>query len=132
MLGFMFHMLYLVFLMYYVDDVYINNNPKFPTVESMDLIPINNDAVWLIIAILYPIIYEFVEMYSSGMRLYFTSKINVNNQFFIWLSVLNAILQINNNPFLFSSRLIFVIVIFFSIVRTFEFMRIFILYSPVV
>lgn len=46
--------------------------------------------------------------------------------------MINAILQLNINPFLFVSRMVFCVVIFFTIVRTFEFMRIFILYSPVV
>ena len=79
MLGFLFHGLYLLFLMYYINDVYINNYPQFPDIESEEPIPTNKDAIWLVFAILYPIIYEVVELYSSGAHNYFTKSINLNN-----------------------------------------------------
>ena len=132
-IGFCFHALYLIFLAYYIDDVYINNHPKFPSPDDEGAeVPPNEDGFWLIIAILYPILYEFLEMFSCGFVHYFTSAMNLNNQLFIWLSILNAIIQMNSNPLFFSSRLVMLMTILFSVIRTFEFMRIFILFSPVV
>lgn len=79
-IGFCFHSLYLIFLAYYIDDVYINNHPGFPAAEDeITEVPPNEDGFWLVVAILYPIFYEFLEMYSCGPVNYFTSTMNLNN-----------------------------------------------------
>ena len=71
-------------------------------------------------------------MVKTGVLEYLEDFGNYLDLIYIWGSMAMSILHIINGPMLFSSKLVMIIVIAFSIIRTFKYMRIFKDFSPIV
>ena len=82
--------------------------------------------------IVYPFCYESTRMVKTGVWDYLTNPANYFDILYIFGSILMSLLHITVDPFQILSKVVMIIVILQSIVRTFKCMRIIELYSPIV
>jgi len=69
-------------MMVYVNEIYINNRLGEKRIFS----------VILIVAIIYPTMYEFVQQYKIGFRKYFKDPNNYLDILYTWGGIANVIL----------------------------------------
>lgn len=136
LVGCMMHMIQIVILIIYVDYIYINNNlceAKKPTNEEEPVVCKDNPyALVLLGGIVYPFIYECLQIYKMGPVQYFSNAKNLFDQLYIWGSIMMSVFHMILAPIHIVSKVIMIVVIMLSIHRTFKFMRIFSSFSPIV
>lgn len=81
---------------------------------------------------IYPIFYESNQLKNVGPMEYFGEGWNYIDVVYILTSVLNTILQFSLGPFHISCKLLMILLIFFIILKTFFFLRIFPQFTPIV
>jgi hypothetical protein len=86
---------------------------------------------WLLLGILYPLIYETLQMYKAGFE-YLTDLGNYIDLLYIWGSVAMSILHAEYEPGAFICKVMMSIIVTLAIRRTFNFLRIFEALSPIV
>lgn len=88
---------------------------------------------WILLAgLIYPILYETVRCLKYGIVEFWTNPENFITITYITLSIAMSVIHITFNPFNFLSKLIIILVLFASIVRTFKLMRVVEAYSPII
>lgn len=70
-------------MMVYINEIYINNRLEEKRIFS----------VLMIIAIIYPTMYEFVQQYKIGFRKYFQDLGNYSDILYTWGGIANVVLQ---------------------------------------
>ena len=121
--------------MFYIDFIYINNylcESKEVDGKNEPVCKDNPYAIILLGGILYPFVYECVQLWRQGFVAYFTSLKNWGDVLYIFGSIGMSVAHVVINPFQLISKVIMIMVIMLSIIRTFKFMRIFKDYSPIV
>lgn len=88
-------------------------------------------SIVLLVGILYPMIYEIIQMFKIGLEDYFTDLGNYADLVYIFGSVAMAFVHMDN-PYSFGSKLLMSIIVILAIRRTFNFLRIFSVLSPIV
>lgn len=81
--------------------------------------------------ILYPLVYEIIQISKIGVEDYFTDLGNYADLVYIFGSVAMSFVHMNN-PYSFGSKLLMSIIVILAIRRTFNFLRIFSVLSPIV
>jgi hypothetical protein len=136
LVGCMMHMLQITILIIYVDYIYINNYLCETVVgkdgNSEGKCDDNPYALILLGGIIYPFIYECLQIYKLGFCNYVNDSKNLVDQLYIWGSILMSVSHMLFDPFNIFSKVVMIIVIMLSIQRTFKFMRIFSSFSPIV
>ena len=115
MIGCFFHFLYIFGIVLQINAVYINydvdNKERYALIATLGLV--------------YPHAYDSIQLYNEGFAGYFNSFWNYTDMAFIWLGLANEINQYLNDPFTLTSKLLMIIIILLSIIKTFFFLRIF-------
>lgn len=75
--------------------------------------------------ILYPFVYDNIQLYKSGFSEYFSQIWNYTDLLFIWSGFINVIIQFFLDPRHLLSKIFIIIVIMMAIIKTFFFLRIF-------
>lgn len=132
-------------LIFYVNYIYINNYINCRVDEnSVDAEePIDYEkqkyicgenvyAFILLGGIVYPLVYETIHMFRTGILTYFSNISSIMDVVYILSSLLMSAIHVIENPLHLASRIVMTGVILLSILRTFKFMRIFRAYSPIV
>lgn len=88
-------------------------------------------SIVLLVGILYPMIYEIIQMRKIGLEDYFTDLGNYADLVYIFGSVAMSFVHMND-PYTFGSKLLMSIIVILAIRRTFNFLRIFSVLSPIV
>lgn len=136
LVGCLMHMCQICILIFYVDFIYINNrlcrNIKNDKNESTVDCDDNPYALVLLGGIIYPFIYECLQVYKLGVSPYVRDSKNMLDQLYIWGSILMSVFHNVLDPFNIVSKVIMILVIMLSITRTFKYMRIFSSFSPIV
>ena len=70
-------------MMIYINEIYISNRLETKRFFS----------ILLVLAIVYPTMYEFVQQYKIGFRKYFQDPANYSDIFYTWGGLANVILQ---------------------------------------
>ena len=70
-------------MMIYINEIYISNRLETKRFFS----------ILLVLAIVYPTMYEFVQQYKIGFRKYFQDPANYSDIFYTWGGLANDILQ---------------------------------------
>jgi hypothetical protein len=88
-------------------------------------------SIILLLGILYPAIYEIIQMFKIGLEDYFTDLGNYADLVYIFGSVAMSFVHMSD-PYSFGSKLLMSIIVILAIRRTFNFLRIFSVLSPIV
>jgi hypothetical protein len=147
-IGFFLHLMYIVFLILYTDVVYIKKAEDIEhttgTGADADALPggdvvvehededLKKYTLLLIAGIIYPLVYESVQMYMEGPGNYLSMANNYIDLIYIWGSVTMSIIHITAGAYLWYSKALMIIVVILAIRRTFSFLRIFKSLSPIV
>jgi len=125
MFGCFIHILYIVILFIYTEKIYI---------EGLEAGSQNLWAYILLLGILYPTVYETVQMLQIGLADYWSDVGNLVDCTYIWGSVVMSFLHATENPgpYHWVSKLLMIVVGILAIRRTFNFMRVFTKLSPIV
>lgn len=115
------HMLYTAILIIYVKNSYLIEN------ENQMVY-----AILIAVGILYPALYDFTQMVRSGLEAYFGDLWNYADMLYIYGSIGNIVLQLYLGPFNIYSRIMMCIIVLLLITKTFFFLRIFPLLTPIV
>jgi len=86
----------------------------------------------LLAGIIYPFIYETLQMYQIGFKDYFSDLGNYVDLLYIWGSVAMTFIHITISPYIFVSKILMAFIVTLAIRRTFHFLRIFSKLSPIV
>jgi len=92
----------------------------------------NHLAVILMGGVVYPMIYEIMFLRKTGTRVYFGKMKNWLNLAYIVAVFVNGLMHIEYSPFQIWSKITMLVVIMFTIIRSFYFMSIFSDFSPIV
>ena len=120
----MMHLFYVIMMIIYINIAYINYSDE---VESQI-------AVWTVllgVGILYPALYDWTQMFKSGLD-YFSDPWNYADMIYIWSSVVTLVLQNVIGPAHLISKIFMIIIVFLALIKTFFFLRIFTALSPIV
>jgi hypothetical protein len=115
------HLFYTTILITYVKNAYL--------IENEDQLIY---AILIAVGILYPALYDFTQMVRAGLAEYFGDAWNYADILYIYGSMANIILQLYLGPFNIYSRIVMCIIVILLIVKTFFFLRIFPLLTPIV
>jgi len=123
--GFFIHIVYIIYLFVYTNIVYINGIDENDT---------NIYAYILLIGILYPTVYETIQMLQNGVADYLGDIGNYVDLTYIWGSVIMSFLHASKNPgpYHWVSKGFMIVMAILAIRRTFNFMRVFRQFSPIV
>jgi hypothetical protein len=134
-------MLYMVILFMYTNIVYISppetkdadGKLVAPYEEGYDFSQINMYSYALLAGILYPMLYEMKQM-AGGLADYFLDLGNYIDIVYIFGSVAMAILHmtLEKGPYGPVSKIMMLITVTLAIRRTFNYLRIFRMFSPIV
>ena len=135
LIGFYIHCVQMLFVITYVKYIYLDNilfiEETFEPGQPPEFRS-NPYAIFLLLGILYPFVYEGFQAYNMGFLEYFTDFHNYFDIFYILGSVAMSLLHIIFDPFQFISKVVMIFTILLSIVRTFKLMKIFSAFSPIV
>lgn len=153
-IGFFLHLVYIIILIMYTDFVYIKKaeNVEYVApaadasaaalpgeevagevkVEHEDDENLRTFSIILLAGIIYPLIYETVQMFKGGIGDYLSDAGNYIDLLYIWGSVAMSIIHIVQGPYLWYSKALMIIVVILAIRRTFSYLRIFKSLSPIV
>lgn len=129
-IGCIMHISQIVVLIFYVDFVYIRN--QLPIDPATGEYKENTLALVLLAGLIYPTIYESIQVFKFGASTYLSEFGNYFDLLYIWGSVAMSIIHVILSPFNFLAKIVMISVIFLSVIRTFKFLRIFQAYSPIV
>ena len=87
---------------------------------------------FLLLGILYPFLYELVQVYQIGFSDYLTDLGNYVDLVYILGSILMTAVHIVTSPYEWYSKYLMSLIVFLAIRRTFNFLRIFKALSPIV
>ena len=105
--------------------------PELTNENMRDLIDSKYYSIVLLVGILYPMIYEIIQMFKIGLEDYFTDLGNYADLVYIFGSVAMSFVHMDD-PYSFGSKLLMSIIVILAIRRTFNFLRIFSVLSPIV
>jgi hypothetical protein len=146
-IGFFLHLMYIVILILYTDKVYIKKAEEIeyvaPTsgtgaLPAGEVIVEHEDedlrkySYLLMAGIVYPLVYETVQMFKGGIGDYLSDAGNYIDLIYIWGSVTMSIIHMTAGPYLWYSKALMIMVVILAIRRTFSFLRIFKSLSPIV
>jgi hypothetical protein len=114
-------MLYTGILITYVKNAYLVEN------ENQMIY-----AILIAVGILYPALYDLTQMVRAGLANYFGDLWNYADMLYVWGSIGNIVLQLYLGPFNIYSRITMCIIVLLLISKTFFFLRIFPLLTPIV
>lgn len=138
--GLIYHMAYMVILFLYTNIVYISppehivdGKPVPPYAANYDYSQINMYSYFLLAGVLYPALYEIKQM-AGGLVDYFADLGNYIDIVYIFGSIAMAILHMTlpEGPYGPVSKVMMLIVVTLAIRRTFNYLRIFRMFSPIV
>lgn len=86
----------------------------------------------LAVGILYPALYDMTQMFRNGPWPYFTDANNYSDLLYISLSIANIILQLRLGPFDIVSKIFMCFIVLLLVSKTFFFLRIFPVLTPIV
>lgn len=121
--GCFMHFCYVLSFILYVDNVC--------SVEASDRAKLIFNII-LIAGIVYPFFYDVINMCNQGICTYFSDKSNYVDFIFIYGSVANGVLQLYLGPKHDISRIIMCVLCWLMISRTFFFLKIFTVLTPIV
>ena len=126
----------MIFVIIYVQKIYLENilweNSENWKPGDVPEYSNNPYALILLLGILYPFIYECIQYFNIGLEDYFSDLGNYFDILYILSSVAMSIVHLIIDPFKFFSKIVMIISIMLSIIRTFKMMRIFQDFSPIV
>jgi hypothetical protein len=117
----MMHLFYVFVIIVYTNTSYISES--------------NNQqlySVMLAIGVLYPLCYELIQLSRGGCTDYLKDPWNYADILYIWGSVFNIIAQNVFGPFHLVCKSLMCIIVTLLIIKTFFFLRIFPLLTPIV
>ena len=97
------HILYIVTLVVYINIVYINNAG---TDEEKRIY-----SILLALGIMYPTLYDWSQMFRSGLSEYLADMWNYIDMLYIWSSIGNIVAQNISGPFALISKILMIIII---------------------
>lgn len=115
------HLFYTVILIIYVKNSYLIEN------ENQVVY-----AVLLAVGIIYPALYDMSQMVRGGLLDYFSDLQNYGDMLYIYGSLVNIILQLRLGPFHIVSKVFMCVIVLLLISKTFFFLRIFPVLTPIV
>ena len=132
--GCVVHIVYIVILFLYTDMVYVQGVEAGSTPEENEanMEEISKFSFILLAGILYPAIYETVQMVKTGFFDYLSDLGNYVDLLSIWGSVAMSICHYEYTPYAFGSKVMMSVIVTLAIRRTFNFLRIFEALSPIV
>lgn len=123
------HVVYLIFINLYIILAYINEfNPKLGVDEVEKKLLI----IGLALGIIYPAIYDGIQLYLSGICDYINDPWNYIDFLYIYGSISNCFLQWFYGPDHLASKIVMIIIVFMALIKTFFFLRIFESFTPLV
>ena len=147
-MGFFLHLVYIIILIMYTDFVYIKKaeNVEIAGTDGVDALPgtaeievehnddesLRNFSIILLAGIIYPLVYETVQMFKGGIGDYLSDAGNYIDLLYIWGSVAMSVIHIVKGPYEWYSKALMIIVVILAIRRTFSYLRIFKSLSPIV
>jgi hypothetical protein len=147
-IGFFLHLMYIVILILYTDKVYIKKAEEIeyiaPDADGTGALPgpeievehededLRKYSYLLMAGIVYPLVYETVQMFKGGIGDYLSDAGNYIDLIYIWGSVTMSIIHMTAGPYLWYSKALMIMVVILAIRRTFSFLRIFKSLSPIV
>ena len=147
-MGFFLHLVYIIILIMYTDFVYIKKaeNVEIAGTDGADALPgtaeievehnddesLRNFSIILLAGIIYPLVYETVQMFKGGIGDYLSDAGNYIDLLYIWGSVAMSVIHIVKGPYEWYSKALMIIVVILAIRRTFSYLRIFKSLSPIV
>lgn len=140
--GFVIHALQLCILVYYVNAIYLANQldynpctdpPACVTDNAQSYDIDDNISAWLLLPFLsYPTVYESLQIVKIGPADYLGDVGNYADTGYIFGSVAMSLMHIFFSPFHLASKIVMMVVILLSVVRTFKFLKIFDSFSPII
>jgi len=128
MVGCIVHFLYISVLFVYTYVVYIVGNNSVKEDGSED----NSLGILLLLGVIYPALYEFVQMLKVGVGEYLADFGNYVDLIYIWGSIAMSMIHQELGPFHLISKILMCIVVTLAIRRSFNILRIFKMLSPIV
>ena len=124
MIGCISHMYYMGVIAVYIDIVY---NKNLMTDENRI-----NLQMQLLTGCIYPSVYDFTQMYKTGLSEYFSDNWNVMGSLYLLNSIAQIGLHLTLGPFVFYSKLAMTCVIMLSLAKTLFYFRIFDAFSTII
>ena len=117
------HMLYVILVNIYVSEAYLKNQDE---TEGRYYVII------LCIGIFYPWLYDSIQLFRGGLVDYLSDPWNYADILYIYGSIVNCVIQFIYGPLHEASRIIMCIIVLLLIMKTFFFLRIFPILTPIV
>jgi len=117
------HCLYVLMLMIYINATYLHDAPGVPHTQY---------TLILSLAIIYPWIYDFIQLAQDGPAAYFSDPWNYADVYYIYGSILNIVLQIFVGKWNVWVIINLSLIIVLMIIKTFFFLRIRESFTPIV
>ena len=89
-------------------------------------------AILLAVGLTYPALYDFQQLYQDGIKEYFSDFWNYIDFIYIYGSIANILCQLYFGPYHISSRVLMMTIVTILISKTFFFLRIFPVLTPIV
>ena len=100
--------------------------------KSENLESVQKYALVLLAGILYPFIYESLQLFQVGPMDYFSDLGNYIDLVYILGSIVMTFIHLTVSPYIFVSKFLMAMIVTLAIRRTFNFLRIFSQLSPIV
>jgi len=122
--GSVMHFIYITLFMLYVNFVYLQYDENAPNFIY---------TIVLALGIIYPWIYDFIQLINDGPRVYFSDPWNYVDFVYIYGSIANIVLQlVLDDPFHISIKILLSVIVVIIIMKTFFFLRILQNFTPIV
>lgn len=108
------HTIYIMTITLFVKNVYVEADEDF---KYFYLFIMN-------LGIMYPLVYDSVQLYKLGRENYFSEFWNYTDFFFIWTGFVNIFAQYFRDSHNFANKTLQIIVILLAIIKTFFFLRV--------
>lgn len=89
-------------------------------------------AIFLVIGIIYPAIYEILQLTKDGLSHHLSDPWNYSDMLYVYGSFANILTQIYFGPFHIASRVLMILVVLMLLIKTFFFLRVFPTLTPIV
>lgn len=114
----------------YVSSVYVNqeferHESEYAPNTEIEKKSLTGYTIFLLCGMLYPILYEIIQITNAGFNKYFSQFEKYPNLVYIWCSIAMQIVHTIETPYPTWSKILSMVVILFAIRRTFSFLRIF-------
>ena len=121
MTGCFIHFFYCLMIILYVKNAYMTESEKNVVI-----------IVGLALGILYPALYDWIQMAKGGLDDYLSDPWNYADMLYIWGSILNIVLQSTIGPYTLTCKILMCIIVLLLITKTFFFLRLFPTLTPIV